>query len=390
MQGFAAGAALDPGPRGRAGMTRVVLIGGGHSHVEVLRALARRPQVGLRLSLISREVLTPYSGMLPGVIAGHYPASAAHIDLARLCAAAGAELRHDSVTALEPDAGRLRCASGVAEDWDLLSVNSGSTPGLQSIDGAHRAGIPVKPIGEFLPRWEQLLTRLGASSARPFRLAIVGAGAGGVELALAIEYRLRHIEGFGQLRLALIDAAPHLLPEHTPRLGQRLARILADRNIEVHTSTRVAAARAGELVTSTEKIIQADETLWVTPASAPAWPASAGLATDMGGFIRVDDQLRSVSHPRIFATGDVASFNSRGLPKAGVFAVRQGPVLAENLARAARGRPLLRYRPQARFLALISTGNRYAVAARGSWTAQGAWAWWWKDWLDRRFIGRFG
>jgi len=370
-------------------MTRIVLIGGGHSHVQVLRALARRPQAGLRLSLISREVLTPYSGMLPGVIAGHYGAAAAHIDLAHLCADAGAELRHDSVTALEPDAGRLRCASGAAETWDLLSVNSGSTPGLQAIDGAAEVGIAVKPIGEFLPRWDRLLTRLRAASDQPFQLAIVGAGAGGVELALAIEYRLRRVEGFRQLRLILIDAAPSLLPGHTPRLGQRLGRILAQRKIEVQTGTRVAAARVGALSMSNGKSIQADEILWVTPASAPRWPASAGLATDARGFIRVDDQLRSVSHPQIFAAGDIASFDSRSLPKAGVFAVRQGPVLAENLARAARGQPLRGYRPQGRFLTLISTGNRYAVAARGSWTAQGAWAWRWKDWLDRRFIGRF-
>jgi len=370
-------------------MTRVVLIGGGHSHVEVLREFARRPQPGLRISVISQEVMTPYSGMLPGVIAGHYPAAAAHIDLARLCAAAGATLHHDRVTALELDARRVYGASGADQVWDLLSLNSGSTPGLQSIDGAAGVGIPVKPIGNFLPRWEQFLTRIRTSSTQAFRLAIVGAGAGGVELALAIDYRLRCVEGFSQLQLTLIDAAPSLLPQHTPRLGQRLAKILDQRNIEVHTNTRVATARAGELVTSAARVIPADEILWVTPASAPDWPASAGLATDAGGFVRVDEQLRSVSHPHIFAAGDVASFADRCLPKAGVFAVRQGPVLADNLARAALGQPLISYRPQGRFLTLISTGNRYAVAARGSWTAQGAWAWRWKDWLDRRFIGRF-
>ncbi|MGI9330551.1 MAG: FAD-dependent oxidoreductase [Gammaproteobacteria bacterium] len=370
-------------------MTRVVLIGGGHSHVEALRAFARRPRAGLQLCVISPELFTPYSGMLPGVIAGHYPASAAHLDLARLCSAAGAELLQDQVTALEPDAGVLHCQSGAPKTWDLLSVNSGSTPSLESIDGAGSRGIPVKPIGEFLPRWDQLLRRLAASSNRPFRLAIVGAGAGGVELALAIDYRLRRVEGCGQLRLVLIDAAPRLLPEHTHGLGQRLARILAQREIEVHTHTRVAAARAGGLETSAAQIISADEILWVTPGKAPAWPAAAGLATDAAGFIRVDDQLRSMSHPRIFATGDVASFDSRPLPKAGVYAVRQGPVLAENLSRAALGQPLLGYRPQVRFLTLISTGDRYAVAARGGWTAQGAWIWRWKDWLDRRFVAGF-
>lgn len=370
-------------------MKQLVLIGGGHSHIQVLLELARRRSAQLAVTVVSREVLTPYSGMLPGVIAGHYPPAEALIDLAPLCARAGAALVHDEITGLDPQARTLATRAGERLDYDLVSINCGSAPGLARIEGAREAGVPVKPISEFLPHWDQLLARLRREHESGFDIVVVGAGAGGIEIALALDYRVREVEKLAGIRIGIVDAADTLAPGHAPALGQRLAPILASRGIAFRAATRIARAQEGSLLTDGGKTIPANEVLWVTSAAAQTWPATAGLDVDERGFVRVDASLRSLSHPNVFATGDIASFAPAELPKAGVYAVRQGPLLARNLLRASRGEPPEPFRPQSRYLALISTGNRYAVASRGNWTAEGAWAWRWKDWLDRRFVRRF-
>lgn len=370
-------------------MTRLVLVGGGHSHVQVLLELARRRSDGLQVTVISRDILTPYSGMLPGVVAGHYEPADALIDLAPLCAAAGAELIRAEVTSLDPVAGTVGTRDGLAVGYELLSINCGSAPGLGPILGAGDIGVAVKPISGFLSRWELLLDELRERRDDGFRLVVVGAGAGGVEMALALDYRLREREACRGVQVSVIDAADAMLPGHTPQLARRVGAILARRGVAFRGATRIGEALSDGLLTDSGEVIGADEVLWVTDAGAQQWPGDGGLEVDRRGFIRVDTTLRSLSHPNVFATGDIASFATVELPKAGVYAVRQGPLLAANLLRAAGGRPLRDYRPQRRYLMLISTGERYAVAARGRWTAEGAWAWRWKDWIDRRFIQRF-
>ncbi len=370
-------------------MTRLVLVGGGHSHVQVLLALARQRSHGLQVTVISRDVLTPYSGMLPGVVAGHYAPADALIDLAPLCAAAGARLVQAEVTSLDLAACTARTRDGWSADYDLLSINCGSAPGLGPIQGAREIGVPVKPISGFLARWERLLPELRGRRDDLFQLAVVGAGAGGVEMALALDYRLRELEACKGVKVSVIDAADSVLPMHTPQLARRVAAILARRGIEFRGRARIAEVLSDALLTEAGKVIPADEVLWVIDAGAQRWPGDAGLDVDARGFVRVDAGLRSLSHPNVFATGDIASFAAADLPKAGVYAVRQGPLLADNLLRAARGQALREYRPQRHYLMLISTGKKYAVAARGRWTAEGAWAWRWKDWIDRRFIQRF-
>jgi len=366
----------------------LVLVGGGHAHVFVLKRIAMRPVAGLRVTLISREVHTPYSGMLPGLIAGHYTWDDIHIDLAPLCAAAGVRLIAGTVHGLDLDAQTLSCDDRPPVRFDLLSLDCGSAPAIDDIEGADRIGVAVKPISRFLPRWQAMLDRL-RDQRRPMRLAVVGGGAGSVELALAIDHRLREVERIDHVELMLISAADDLLPAHDPRVRTHIEKVLATRGIAVHRSQRVTAAQTGQLRAASGQIFDVDEVLWVTQAGAPAWPAAAGLDTDPAGFVSVRDCLQSVSHPSVFVAGDIASMVNFDLAKAGVFAVRQGPVLAENLLRAACGRPLQRYAPQKHFLALISTGDRHAVASRGRFHAAGRWVWRWKDWIDRRFMAQF-
>lgn len=367
----------------------LVLVGGGHSHVEVLRSLARDPVGGLRTTIISRDVMTPYSGMLPGYVAGHYSWPEIHIDLAPLAAAAGSRLIAGEVEGLDPEDRRVAPAGRPPLRYDLLSINSGSAQALAHIVDADRFGIPVKPISRFVPRWLALLERLRDLEGEPFRLAIVGAGAGGVELALAIRYRLEVVEKIDSVEILLISAADRLLIGHNDGVRDRMRRLLSDRRLDVHLAARVTAARDGALETDVDGSIAVDEVLWVTQAAPQAWPGEAGLAVDESGFVLVNRSLQSVSHPEVFAAGDIATLEEDPRPKAGVFAVRHGPVLAENLKRAAVGKPLRDYRPQREYLSLISTGGRHAVAARGEFAAQGRWVWRWKNWIDRRFIGKF-
>ena len=370
----------------------LVLVGGGHAHVSVLRRLGMHPVPGLRVTLVTRDVHTPYSGMLPGYVAGHYDYDACHIDLRPLAQFAGARLYHAEVEGLDLGERTLRVAGRPAVAFDLLSINTGSRPSTLDVPGAAEFALAVKPIDRFLVRWEALTARVLASRG-PFRIGVVGGGAGGVELALATQYRLGRILTEGgddpsRLRFALLTQGPEILPTHNPGVRARFRRVLSARGVEVFTDHRVSEVTAKALLAQGQAPVAVDAVLWVTTASAPAWPGEAGLAVTDAGFIRVDAHLQSISHPGIFAAGDVAALPDPR-PKSGVFAVRQGPVLADNLQRAATGQGLVRYQPQRRFLGLISTGDQYAVASRGGWSLEGAWLWRAKDWIDRRFMQRF-
>ncbi len=371
----------------------LVLVGGGHSHVGVLRQFAMKPEPGVRLTVICTDIDTPYSGMLPGYIAGHYSFDEVHIDLGRLAAFAGARLVHDAVIGIDRQNQRVICRQRPAVAYDLLSINIGSTPQVQQVEGAQALAVPVKPIAQFNQRWLALLAKVRNLRGR-MTLAVVGGGAGGVEMLLAMQYRLRHeLKALGRnpedLKFVLLTSGTELLPTHNARVRERFARVLRERNVEVHTQTEVVQVSPGCLHARNGRTFDADETLWVTQAGGPAWLHSTGLALNEHGFIRVNDQLQTLTDPKIFAAGDIADFTDRPLEKAGVFAVRMGPPLADNLRRSLRGQALKAWQPQRHWLSLISTGNRHAVASRGALGFAGDWVWRWKNHIDRRFMRMF-
>ncbi len=368
--------------------TDLLLIGGGHSHLFVLRHLAMNPVPGVRITLVSRDLDTPYSGMLPGYIAGHYRHDEAHIDLMPLARFAGARVIHDEIVAIDADDSRVRFASRPPLAYDLASVNIGSRP---TSPRAHDDGrqFAVKPVDDFIAAWQRLEQRL-EETGDALRLAIVGGGAGGIELALALDYRARRSGASRQpLSIAILTDREGLLPGHGGRVGRIFTDILRQRSIEVYYRHRVDKFENGLLHGDFDAPVAADYALWVTQAGAPDWLRESGLALDERGFIEVDASLQSRSHDNLFAAGDIASVAGYPRPKSGVFAVRQGLPLARNLRRRLQGRPLRPFRPQRQFLSLISTGDRYAVASRGGWSLQGRWCWWLKDRIDRRFVRRF-
>ncbi|MBB3190554.1 selenide, water dikinase SelD [Halomonas cerina] len=371
----------------------IVLVGGGHSHVGVLRRFAMRPEPGVRLTLICRDTHTPYSGMLPGYIAGHYTHDEVHIDLRRLAEYAGARFLRDEAIGIDHDGQRVRCRSRPPVPYDRLSINIGSTPRVEAVSGAGEHAVPVKPIHRFHDRWQTLLERV-LHHPGTTRIAVVGGGAGGVELLLAMQHRLRRElaerrRDPDELAFTLFTRGERLLPTHNARVHAHFRDTLRRRGVEVHTGTDVTAVDSGRLQGDDGTWHDADEIIWVTDAGGAAWLRDTRLELDDGGFIKVDDTLQSLSDPRIFAAGDIAQQANHPREKAGVFAVRQGRPLADNLRAAVTGRPLKPYHPQARWLALISTGDRHAVASRGGLCLTGDWVWRWKDWIDRRFMARF-
>ncbi|CDS49465.1 NADH dehydrogenase-like protein / Selenide,water dikinase [Polaromonas sp. CG9_12] len=360
----------------------------------MLKRFAMQPEPGLRLTLICTDVHTPYSGMLPGYVAGHYDYDAVHIDLSRLAVFAGARLYRDEVMGLDRAERQVLCRNRPPVPYDRLSINIGSTPQLAGVPGAQQHVVPVKPIHQFNQRWLALLGRVQQHSQGVLRVAVVGAGAGGVELLLAMQYRLlREFKALGRdadlLQFHLLGAEPTILPTHNPRVRQHFMRVLAERGVMVHLGSEVIQVEANRLVCANGQVVQADEIMWVTQAGGAPWLQDTGLALDVNGFLVVNDCLQSISDPLVFAAGDIATMENYPLPKAGVFAVRQGRPLADNLRLSVAGKKLKPYHPQSSWLALISTGDRYAVASRGTLGFAGQWVWLWKDWIDRRFMRKF-
>ncbi|MDE0416579.1 MAG: selenide, water dikinase SelD [bacterium] len=371
----------------------IVLIGGGHAHVEVLRNALMTPISGARLTLVTRDVATPYSGMIPGYLAGHYTWAEAHIDLVPLAARAGTRLIHAAATGLDPEARQVHFETRPPLRFDVASLDIGSRPANDGIAGAGTHGLPVKPIDRFLDRWREVETAACAATGS-YRVTMVGGGAAGVEVAMALHRRLAsHMVEAGcdpaSLVFTVVTADAALLADHATGAGRRLARALAGAGIGVCLNAPVVALEDGHVCLDDGSVLQSDVTILATGAAAPDWIRRTGLAVDNGGFVAVDGFLRSTSHPCVFAVGDVAGFTPGQLPKNGVHAVRQGPVLDGSLRRLAEGRELVSYRPQRHTLALVSTGKGHAVASRGPITVSGRWVWRWKDRIDRRWMRRY-
>lgn len=362
-------------------MRQLVLLGGGHAHVHVLEALANAPIPDVAVTLITPYARQIYSGMLPGWIAGHYDIDACAIDLERLSARAGCPLRLTRAVELDPDAGIVECADGATVAFDWLSIDVGPVTATGRIDGAAEHALAVRPIEDFIGGIEHLQPLLADNPARP--IAIIGAGAAGVELAFALRHR------HPCAPITLIGSAPLPLDGLPTRLQRYTRRLFDRRRIDWCGDTRAQAITPDGVNLDNGDTVRASHVLQVTGAAAPEWPARAGLAVDAGGFIRVNACLQSVSHPNVFAAGDVAAYHAPR-PKSGVFAVRAGPPLARNLRRALSGQALEPWAPQQRALYLISTGDHHAMGAWGPLSGWGDWMWRWKDRIDRAFMARFG
>lgn len=368
-------------------MKKLVILGGGHAHIEVLRRFGLDPMPGVELTLVSPDRHTAYSGMVPGLIARHYAFEECHIDLEHLAHHARATFLQTGATAVDPVRRVVQLAVGMQVPYDLLSIDVGSASAMPDLPGLAQHTVAIRPVSAFLAYWNKLIGRVRRGEVQS--LAIIGGGAGGVELLLAMHHALSRLRLTHPLRYALITDTPNLLASHAHGVRSAMEKNLARKNIEIHCNTRITGSDSGMLVTENGTRIAADVAIWATGAAPHAWLSNSGLALDDKKFININKHLQSSGHPDVFAAGDCATIAGKTYPKSGVYAVRQGPPLASNLRRALRGESLIAYTPQTRALALISTGEPHAIASWGPISVQGDWVWRWKDKIDRAFVEKY-
>ena len=378
----------------------LVLIGGGHAHAQVIKMWAMKPIAGVRVTLISPQIQSPYSGMLPGLVAGHYSFDETHIDLMRLCQYAGVRFIQASVEGIDLNKKQLSLIGSAplnhegeqrpAISFDLLSINTGITPDL-CVEGAGQYAIAVKPISDFYPRWQTTLNQIRLSTDDS-HISVVGGGAAGIELILAMHFAIANDPTItAAVNLSLVFRGPELATGYRPSMRRKIEKLLQEKSITCHNNCDVLRIEQDTLtLAGDQRAIKSHHTFWCTNAKAPHWPNAAGLDTNQQGFIALHDTLQSTSHDFVFAAGDVAQQVHHPRPHAGVFAVRQGPILFKNLQRKLLDKKLIAHKPQSDFLSLLACGEQTALAHRPYWPdLQGEWVWRWKDRIDRRFMGMF-
>lgn len=415
----------------------LVLVGGGHGHVQVLRALhARARPTGMSVTLIDPQSSATYSGMVPGCAAGLYTPRETEIELGPLAAWADADFVGGRVVDIELEEGKTSVrvelvgdgtngssGNGLSDDerqyldvpFDAISIDVGSqSRNIDSVPGASTLVVPTRPIWELVRRIREAeegaaAVEDGSSKTRSASaVVVVGGGAAGIELALAMRAR----QEWGRLNpsdtVTVLDAGSKLFPNESPPCQEALYRVLADRGIAVRSNSKVARVNEDEVILRDGASVPCTRCVWAAGAAPPSLSRALerrGLAVSENGWIRVGPTLQSLSHPRVFAAGDCCQIEGleggrASPPKAGVYAVRAGPVLAENLTQFLRdekgggeggdgGTPLVAYEPQDDFLKLIMCGDGTALGFRFGVPLYGKWVWELKDCIDRQFMDRF-
>ncbi len=362
----------------------LVLVGGGHSHALVLRKWAMNPLPGVRITLISPQVMTPYSGMLPGLIAGHYSFEETHIDLVKLSLWANICFIQDSVTAIDIESNTLSLKNRPDIEFDVVSIDIGSTPN-QQIEGSTEFSTPVKPISTFYQHWGNIQEKVQQQKIKS--LAVVGGGAGSIEVIMAIAFKLKPVNS--SIDYHLITGANDILPHYNAPVIKRVKQQFKKQQITIHSSTRVERLSKGIVHCQNADSILADEIIWCTQASGASWLQRSQLECDDAGFMKVRQTLQSLHYDHIFAAGDIANMVANPRPKAGVYAVRQAETLFHNLRAVLLKQPLLDYKPQDGFLSLLALGEKQATGAKSFISFSGRWVWRWKNAIDVKFMNQF-
>ena len=362
---------------------QLVLLGAGHAHVQVLAQLAARPLLGTQVTLVTPNQSLVYSGMVPGFVAGNYPLQDCVIPLEPLVRRSGIRWVTRSAVGIDAQRQLIQLDDGSTLPFDWLSVNTGTVQDREKIErdmpGAREHGLFVRPMEAFSALWPRVVEM---GEARALRIAVIGAGASGIELALAARHRLPNAA------ISLVCGKEPLGAGYSPKVEQRLLAVLKNRAVTVLQDVALSIT-AGSVQLGCGADLACDVPVLATAAQAPPWLADSGLALDSDGFLAVDMYQRSTSHSRVFAAGGVSTRMDRPLARNSGYAVRAGMALAHNLAAAVNGAALKPHQPPATTLKVLSCGGRYAVATWGVFSAEGWWVWWLKKLQDKRFIARF-
>ncbi|MEX2224165.1 MAG: selenide, water dikinase SelD [Candidatus Rokuibacteriota bacterium] len=365
----------------------LVLVGGGHTHIQVLKRWAMGPVPGARLTLVVDRPIAVYSGMVPGFVAGQYSREDLEIDVRPLALRAGARCIVAAASGLDTAARRLALRGRPPIAYDTVSFDVGSTVAGLEVPGVREHALPTRPIGDFVRRVDEVPAT--ARGRDLFRVVVVGAGAGGVEVAFALAARLGR-ERAGRVEVLLLESGPRVLPGYAASAAGRVEAAAAARGIAIRVGARVAQVEGDAVRLEGGERLPADGVVWVAGAAALPIFDGSGLETDEAGFARIRPTLHCVGHDDTRTVGDCAAWTAGpGLAKAGVYAVRQGPVLAHNLIARLRGRRLRAYRPQRDFLSLLNLGDGHAIGTKWGVSVQGRRVFALKNWIDRRFVRRF-
>ena len=355
----------------------LVLIGGGHTHALVLRRWGMTPLPGVRVTVINPGPTAPYSGMLPGFVAGHYTREELDIDLVKLARFAGARIINGYATGIDKDARTINVAGRPPIAYDVAAVDVGITSDMPDLPGFATHATPAKPLGTFASRWDSFRAQAEAP-----QIAVIGGGVAGAELAMAMAHALRD----RQPTVRLIDRS-HVLTALGYKARQKMLAALTANSIEIIDDAEVTEIFAQGIVLRDGRTVRSDFTTGAAGAKPHDWIAATGLDLHEG-FIEVDANLQS-SAPGVFAVGDCAHLSHDPRPKAGVYAVREAPVLFDNLRAVLSGGALRRYKPQHDYLKLVSLGAKSALAERFGTAREGPLLWKLKDHIDRKFMHQF-
>lgn len=363
-------------------MKRLILVGGGHAHLSVLRAIAREKPADVEVILVTPSSFHSHSGMVPGWVAGHYAQADCQVDMQPLAQAAGVGMVTGRIVGLDADQRCIRLPDGEEIEYELLCLDAGSEVDLSWLEVAGEGLLPARPLDKFVEAWPKILS--SAHEKPGYRLVLVGGGVAGVEPALAARYAFTRTGVDGSADLVASESGP--LDGHAANVQRRIDRFLAAANVAFPRLRGVGTEESVWL--SDGSMLPADCVIAATGARAPHWLELSGLILDENECIAVDTGQRSVSHPNVFAVGDICARLDLYLACSGQHALRAGQVLAENLLAALQGGSMQTYYPDRRSSYLLACGSRYAIASWERWRAEGEWVWRWKDWLDRRIIRR--
>ncbi len=363
----------------------LVLIGGGHTHALVARMWGMKPVEGVRLTLINPHPTAPYSGMLPGYIAGHYSRESLEIDLVKLARFAGARLVLGHAEMIDPAAGLVRVSGGREIAWDVASIDIGIHAQMPEIEGFSEHGTGAKPLDLYAERWEDFRARALAGKVAA-EVAVIGGGIAGAELALAMAYALR-AAGISA-KVSLIEAGP-VIASANPGARKALHRAMDGLGVQVLVNATPVRIDSDAVHLADGRVVASSFTLGAAGARAHGWLARAPLPVTRDGFVKVGPDLQVEGHRNLFAAGDCAHMSHAPRPKAGVFAVRAAPVLYRNLGAAVTGAKMRRFNPQKYYLKLISLGGKNAIVEKWGRAVAGPALWRWKNRIDLKFMEKF-
>ncbi len=363
-------------------MKRLVLVGGGHAHLYVLRSLTHRKFSELEVLLITPNHYQNYSGMLPGWMAGHYSKAQLQINLLSLAQKANIHLIVNRATGIDAEKSLVYLPENNQIKYDLLSVDMGCETDVSKLRDLQEKLLPIRPLDNFIESWSKII-----SKKQSCHLVVVGGGAAGVELALAARYSFEHSNKCNNGHVDLVVSESGLLTEFSPKIQCYIKKTLFKAGIAVHYLK--ATGTEDGLILSNGKFLATDYVIAATGTQAPLWLQKSKLMLDKYGYIAVDGYHKSLSHPNVFATGDISSRQDSTITKSGVHAVRSGPILFSNLLATQNGKPLTFYHPRKHSLYILACGPRYAIASWGKWNIQGKLIWYLKNWIDQKFVKKF-